>query len=232
MFQQLNGDTATEEVSSSSHSSQLLWPRQISVCRQTPAPPQLSVEKSEKRVELEQQRAELDQQLMQIKSKRSIVESELQQLIEIEEKNADLKQLNNIYDYLAKHVAYFDGLRMKRLNHAVHAWGIECYRYNLGMAGLDMSSATQCSHMYHKKLGKMMDVSNMCLESVPLPKNDVEKKLYPHVVAYLQPHLPIAFECYIGLHDEDCYSVRPKKSAPIHFNLADGAYLYMYHLSR
>jgi hypothetical protein len=175
---------------------------------------------------LEQKYAEIKTLQEEIKTLQEKIKS-IQYSIKKEQDEAmvkcDVQQLGNLRDYLLKHTVCFERLSLQKLHHATTSYDIGLYTYNLYSFGFRHVGCYTCE--------KRHDISNIYIERVPLPTNNIERQLYPHVVEYLQPYLPIHFEWYEDSLDEGYgYRLRPQNNAPIGVDLQRGVSVSAYYL--
>lgn len=141
----------------------------------------------------------------------------------------DIARLEEIRDYICKNGAYFGNLNLKYLYHATPAYDIELYKYPLQVTG---ASIFKFLDICDTSFDACDDISKFVINHISNPSNDIEKRLYPHIVRHLQPYLPIQFEKYIPNYDDDGYRLRTINNAPIQFTKKDGAFISVYYLSR
>jgi len=143
----------------------------------------------------------------------------------------DTQQLLKMRDYLLKYEVCFEMLSLQKLHYVTTAYNIGLYTYKLYSFEFNNNNNFELvKQTGYKTCENKVNISNIYIENVPLPTNDIEKRLYPHVVKYLQPFLPIKFEWYTELLDEGYgYRLRPQNKAPIYVDLQRGASLSVHY---
>jgi len=115
---------------------------------------------------------------------------------------------------------FFGSFNLQVLSHAKSAYDIGFYIYQLDTFGLDVESIREQygqTSDYVTYSGSDFNINNICIKHVPLPRNSIEERLYPHVKAYLEPHLPIKFTLVDKYGDDYC-RLKPKCDVNIKFN--------------
>lgn len=163
---------------------------------------------------------------------------ELQSLIAkkqhaIKEKQEE-QELVKMRNYLMENHVFFGSFNLQVLSHTIESYDIGFYIYQLDTFGLDVESIREQygrTSDYVTYSGSDFNIHDICIKHVPLPRNSIEEKLYPHVKAYLEPHLPIKFTLE-DKYGDDYFTLKPKCDVNIRFNTSytSGTYLGVYYL--
>ncbi len=153
-----------------------------------------------------------DLQIKQLVAQRNLAKSRLDTIMTEQLVAEDVAYLTNMYEYLEKHHVYFGHLQIKKLHHVVDAYNIGSYNYPLTITGIDVNAVMHRFGGFEQQI----DDSNICISAIPEPTNEQERMLYPHIVSYLRPALPIKLELYTNTFDEGYggYWLRPMLEEP------------------
>jgi hypothetical protein len=154
----------------------------------------------------------LDSELQTLRKQRQAIdlhirrlEGEQRLLRQAKEEAYGIKQLNAMRQYLQQHMVSFGGSNFGMMSHASDAYDIGAYLYPL------------------------CDTETKTIDAIPLPRNNIETKLYPHIVAFLGPHLPIEFEEHRDKFDDKQYFPR-RNNLPVSYNEKRGGAIYVHYL--
>uniref|UniRef100_A0A6C0H512 Uncharacterized protein n=1 Tax=viral metagenome TaxID=1070528 RepID=A0A6C0H512_9ZZZZ len=161
---------------------------------------------------------DLNKELKELYQKMSEIKKEINKLemknmeIKIKEKEEkDVMELEKMHEYIKINKVYFGKIELERLSHAMSAYDIDTYKYEL------------CNVLSNKG-----EINNICF-----PKNEIENKLYPYVVKYLEEYLPIKYKIDRDF-EEDNYILTTENNAPINFNKygSKNIYVFLYYYSK
>lgn len=185
---------------------------------------------------------ELKKKLNEIKNEMHSTENEIYKiqkqlkLKKKQQKHIDLIELENISNYLLQNYAYFGDLKLKLISSydLLKSYNINWYKYVLD--NIKIQIKTNQSNMFCNSsnlFDDKFDVSNIKVENIEQPKNDIENKLFPYIEQYLHNYWPITFEM-IHCYDYG-YSLKIKKNndgySPIMIDEKFNVYICVYYLS-
>lgn len=108
------------------------------------------------------------------------------------------------------------------------------YYYPLNINGINYSQIQQTKQHGAQIFLQKINDSNISINEIPLPKNEIEQYLYPHVVDHLRPILPIKLRQAEDMFG-DGYILIPvgeHGNVRIGINKFDDAYLMVYYSIR
>lgn len=171
--------------------------------------------------QLEQERASLFTQLNANNKILSLKKNQHQQAIQsIRTANA-VAELTEMREYLKKHTVYFGTLSIDGPPQLLHLYDIGYCLFSLPITNFVPNPR---KNGFFKTAE---EIRNMSISDISRPIFATEERVYPYVVEYLKPHLPITFDCQDN-NEGYGFSARPARNAPISFQTNKGAYLYVY----
>ena len=139
---------------------------------------------------------------------------------ELEEK--DVIALRKYRDELVKNDGVsFTPLKLHKLFHVTASYDIGLYCYKLNIKGLDNPKSR-----YDDKF----PTENIVIDEIPKPTTELERKLYPQIKKFLEPHMPIKFRLD-GMYLDDYVLVTENKDLCIDYDsISKDYYIFVHYL--
>ena len=143
------------------------------------------------------------------------------------------KEIENLHYYLQKNIVSFGRSRnLLLVGYAFYVYGITNYMYKLNISGIDYTKVKQSPKM---QIIEPINCDDVYIRDIPQPTNEIEEQLYPFIVSYLSPSLPIKIGIITTLYNENTYNLvieNKELNILIGINSFDDAYVNIYYLDR